>query len=210
MRRSPTLLAAALLLAFTLAAAAPATAQPPQRFELTPQLGYRFAGELDSREFVAADVEVDESAVVGVTFDIPIAPGFQLELLARHQDTAFVTDSGVLEPSEELGDLTVTHAHAGLLFQWGPGQVNGFVVVSGGVASLDPEGAGLDSETRLSGSFGGGLKIFFNRNVGMRFEGRAFWTDFESEFDDDRRRRRDTYDDALVQGEATVGVIVAF
>ncbi len=210
MRRSVPFLAAALAAAFALTAAAPAAAQPPARFELTPLVGYRFAGELDSEEFVAADVEVDESAVVGIAFDIPIAPGFQLELLARHQDTAFVTDAGLLEPSEELGDLSITHAHAGLLFQWGPGQVNGFVVVSGGVANLNPEGADLDSETRLSGSFGGGLKVFLNRNVGLRFEGRAFWTDFESEIDDDRRRRRDAYDDALVQGEATVGLIVAY
>jgi hypothetical protein len=198
----------ALLVVFA-GAAAPALAQPAPRFELTPVAGYRLSGEIDSDEFDRSDVEVDESSVVGAELDVTISPGFQLELLLRHQESAFVVDRGVLDPGEELGDVAITHAHAGLLFEWGPGQVTGFVVVSGGLASIDPEASDLDAETRLSGSLGGGLKVFFNRNVGLRFEGRAFWTDFESEFDDDRRRRR-TYDDVLVQGEGTVGLIVAF
>ena len=182
---------------------------PPRRFELTPLAGYRLAGQIDSSEFDRGDVEIDESAVLGLELEIPIAPGLQIELMARRQETAFVVDRGVLDPSEELGDVTITHAHAGLLVQWGPGQVNGFVVVSGGLAAIDPEGAGLDAETRLSGSFGGGLKVFLTPSVGLRFEGRAFWTDFQSELDRGDRRRS-TYDDALVQGEGTVGLIVAF
>ncbi len=206
MRRVVLLLAVLLC---TLCAAAPTFAQP-RRFELTPVAGYRLSGEIDSDEFDRSDVEIDESSVVGANFDIPISPGFQLELLLRHQESAFVVDRGILDPGEELGDVAITHAHAGLLFEWGPGQVNGFVVVSGGLASIDPESADLDAETRLSGSLGGGLKVFFSRNLGLRFEGRAFWTDFESEFDDNDRRRRSTYDDVLVQGEGTVGLIFAF
>ncbi|MGH9360358.1 MAG: outer membrane beta-barrel protein [Thermoanaerobaculia bacterium] len=205
MRRTAPLCALLALLA-----AAPALAQTPQRFELTPLVGYRLAGEVDSidDELGRSDVEIDESASVGFTFDIPLNPGFQLELMARHQDSAFVADAGVLDPTEELGDVSITQAHAGLLLQWGPGQVNGFVVLSGGISTIDPEGAGLDSETRLSGSLGGGVKVFFNRNFGLRLEGRGYWTDFAAE--DDGRRRRRTYDDALVQGEGSVGLIVAW
>lgn len=204
MRRSP------LLLALLLLAASPALAQITRpRFELTPVAGYRLSGEIDSDEFVSSDVEIDESAVLGVELGIPLSPGFQLELLLRHQQSALVVDPGVLEPSQELGDVTLTHAHAGLLFEWGPGQVVGFVVVSGGLAAIDPEAREVDAETRLSGSLGGGLKLYFNRNLGLRFEGRGFWTDFESELDDDDRRRRRA-NDALVQGEGSVGLIFAF
>lgn len=209
MRRTLPLLALLSLLAV---AAAPALAQTPQRFELTPLVGYRLSGEVDSidDDFRRSDVELDESASVGFTFDIPIGSGFQLELMARHQDTAFVADSGVLDPTEELGDVTITQAHAGILLQWGPGQVNGFVVASGGISSIDPEGPGLDSETRLSGSLGGGVKVFFNRHVGLRLEGRGYWTDFAADDDGSRRDRFRTYDDALVQGEGSVGLIIAW
>ncbi|HEX5761293.1 MAG TPA: outer membrane beta-barrel protein [Thermoanaerobaculia bacterium] len=193
--------------------ALPAAGQTPRRFELTPLVGYRLAGELDAvdEEFGRSDVELDESASYGFAFDIPLNPGFQLELMARRQETSFVADEGILDPGEELGDVEITQAHAGLLFQWGPGQVNGFVVLSGGISAIDPEGEDLDSETRLSGSLGGGVKVFFNRNVGLRLEGRGYWTDFAAdEDDDDFRRRRRTYDDALVQGEGSVGLIVAW
>ena len=184
------------------------------RFEITPTAGYRTGGELSASdsELFDVDVEVDESDVLGLKVDIPVGvPGLQLELLAMHQESAFTSDLGLFGENIELLDVDITYYHAGLLWQWGAGQVNPFVTVSAGLARIDPDLPLVDAEDRFSGSLAGGVKIFFARNVGLRLEGRGWWTVIDEEFGDDSRCCRDyRYNDDLYQVEATAGLIVAF
>jgi Outer membrane protein beta-barrel domain len=184
----------------------------PGRFELTPFAGYRLAGDFDADSTDAFDprlnVEVEESAVYGVTFDIPLSPNWQIELMANRQQSAFRVDQGFLEPSAELGDVDLTTVHGGILLQWGDGQVNPYLVVSAGITRIEPKFRNLDSDDRFSSSFGGGAKIFFSDNVGLRLEARGFWTDLDTGFDN----RYDRYDSGagLFQGQGSVGLIIAF
>ncbi len=188
----------------------------PGRFELTPFAGYRLAGDFDADSGDPFDpelnIEVDESAVFGVLFGIPLTPYWQIEILANRQQTTFSTDLGFLEPQDELGDVDLTTVHGGLLFQWGAGQINPFVVFSVGFTRIDPKFDDLDSEDRFSTSFGGGAKIFFSQNVGLRLEARGFWTDLGTDFNDhDHDHDHDDYDSGgLFQGEGSVGLIIAF
>lgn len=185
----------------------------PGRFELTPTAGYRLAGDFNSRSNDAFDsrlkVKVDESAVYGLTFDIPLSEYWQLEILANRQRTAFSTDEGLLSPSDKLGDVDLTFVHAGFLLQWGGGQVSPFLTASAGVTHIEPRFNALDSDNRFSASLGGGVKIFFNQNLGVRFEGRGYWTDLDTDFRSDRRDRNSRRD-GLYQGEASAGLIFAF
>lgn len=184
----------------------------PGRFELTPFAGYRLAGDFDADSTDAFDprlnVEVEESAVYGVMFNIPLSPNWQIELMANRQQSSFRVDRGFLEPSAELGDVDLTTVHGGILLQWGDGQVNPFLVASAGITRIEPKFRDLDSDDRFSTSFGGGAKIFFSENVGLRLEARGFWTDLDTGFDD----RYDRYDsgDGLFQGQGSVGLIIAF
>jgi hypothetical protein len=184
----------------------------PGRFELTPFAGYRLAGDFNADSNSAFDprlnIEVDESAVYGVLFDIPLSPNWQIEILANRQQTSFSVDRGFLEPQDELGDVDLTTVHGGILLQWGEGQVNPFLTVSAGITRIEPKFRHLDSDDRFSTSFGGGAKIFFSENVGLRLEARGFWTDLDTGFDD----RYSRYDsgDGLFQGEGSVGLIIAF
>jgi outer membrane protein with beta-barrel domain len=199
---------------FVLAFLVPAAllAQPGQ-FELTPTAGYRLAGDFNTRSNDAFDsrlkVKVDESAVFGLTFDIPLSPYWQLELLANRQRTEFSTDDGLLSPSDKLGDVDLTFVHAGFLLQWGGGQVSPFLTASAGVTHIEPRFNDLDADNRFSASLGGGVKVFVNQNLGFRFEGRGYWTDLDTDFHNDGRRRDDRRD-GLYQGEASVGLILAF
>lgn len=187
-----------------------ASAAQPLRLELSPYAGYRLNGTVESDDFIRQDLEVKESSTYGLRLDIPLTPQLQLEILANRQESELQIDEGLFEPVENLGDITLDTVHAGLLYQWGRGQVNPYVVFSAGITRLDPEFAGLEAESRLSGSLGGGVKVFVNRNVGFRFEARGYWVDLEADFDDDRCRRcRDT-DDALYLGEANAGLVFAF
>jgi hypothetical protein len=184
------------------------------RFEITPIAGYRLEGDFDARSDDVFDrdlnVQVDASAAFGLIVDIPLAPSWQLEILANRQSSEFVVDRGLLTPSSTLGDVDLTILQAGLLFQWGRGQVNPFITVAAGLTRIDPQFDDLSSDDRFSTSFGGGVKIFFSENVGLRLEARGYWTDLDTGFDDHDRRDRYDSSDGLYQGEGSAGLIIAF
>lgn len=212
-RSAHTLCFAALTLAA--AGAAGSAAQAQNKFQITPTAGYRTSGQLTAtdRDFLDdADVEVDKSSVFGVIVDIPIGQsGFGIELLANRQKSAFSIDPGLFEPTEELGDVELTYVHGGFYYEWAGGQVVPFVSATAGVTRIDPQFDDLEAEDRASASLGGGVKIFFNRNIGLRLEGRGYWTDLDTRFRDDDNRRRDReVNEALYQGEAVAGLIFAF
>lgn len=182
------------------------------RFEVTPFVGYRLAGEIDNSADIGfdfrSDVEIDEAPTYGVIFDIPLSRNWQLELLASRQNTSFTVDEGLLSPSENLGDVDLGLYQAGFVLQWGDGQVNPFAVATLGLARIEPDFVELDAENYLSGSFGGGVKIFFSENVGLRLEGRGTWIDLDTDFDD----RYDRYDSDGVTWlpEGAAGVIFSW
>jgi hypothetical protein len=180
------------------------------RFEVTPTAGYRFDGELnvDGDFLDERDVRIDEGGVFGVIFDVPLSPNWQLELLANRQNSEFIVDAGLFTPERRLGDVTVDYFNAGFLFQWGPGQVNGFVSGGIGLARIDPDFPEVEAENRFSGNFGGGVKIFFAENVGLRVEGRGYWVDLDTELRD--RDHRFNSDEGLYQGEASAGLIFSW
>lgn len=190
---------------------ATAVAQRP-RFEVTPFAGYRLSGEIDESTDIGldfpTDVEIDESPFFGVMFDIPLSPYWQLELSASWQNTSFNADDGLFSPSEDLGDLDLGLYQAGFLLQWGAGQVSPFVVATLGLARLEPDVVELDAENYFSGTFGGGVKIFFSENVGLRLEGRGTWIALDSDFDN----YYDDYDYGVYTWlpEASAGVIFSW
>ncbi len=199
----------ALILVGLLLIPAAALAQT-HRFELTPVAGWRFDGEfnVDGDFLDERDVRVDEGASFGIIFDIPLNPNWQIELLANRQDSEFIVDAGLFTPEQSLGDVTVDIVNAGLLYQWGPGQVQGFVSGGLGIARIEPDRPNVEAESRFAGNFGGGVKVFFAENVGLRFEGRGYWVDLETGFDD--RSDRFESDEGLFQGEASVGLILSW
>jgi hypothetical protein len=193
---------------------AAALAQPGQ-FEITPLAGYRLNAQVAifddfADEFEDTDLEIEEGEFFGLLVDIPLSPGWKLELLANRQESTFILDEGLFEPIENLGDVTLSHYHVGLLYEWGLGQVKPFVVGSLGLARIEPDSPRVDAEDRFSGSLAGGVKLLFNRNLGLRLEGRGYWTDFDTGIDEGSGRRRHEVDEALYHWEGSAGLILAF
>ena len=193
-----------------------ALADGDYRWELTPHLGYAFGGTLEGDDNLPFDydLEVDEGLAYGVTFDIPLSSNLQLELLLNHQSTELSADSGLFTPSADAFDLDITYAHVGLLAQFGRREVTPYFVASAGMTRLDADLPGVEAEDRFSASIGGGVKVFILPFLGLRFEGRGFWTDvdqYETSCDHDFGYR-DCYDynDFLSQGELTAGLIFAW
>ncbi len=216
MRRTCWLVFAVLAGIFPISGSLEAQPTVRHRFELTPQVQYRFGGTLaaDQNSLFDVDLEVDESSALGITLDIPLARALQLELLASRQKTDLRFDEGLFGDNLRVADFEVTYLHAGLLVQGGNRTVNPFFVFSGGITRLDPDLPRTDPETRFSVSLGGGVKVFFSPNVGLRFEGRGFWTALDSDgrYDDCRFRCDwdDTAKDDLEQGMASLGLILSW
>lgn len=166
------------LFALALVVLAPAAASAAGRFELTPTASYNFGGDIrgEDTDLFDVDLQAADSEAFGITLDIPLAPWVQLELLASRQSTELEFDEGLFGGTTGFADFDVTYFHVGGLFEWGSGQIHPFFVASLGITDLNPDVPGAASETRFSASLGGGVKIFFSDHVGVRLEGRGFWT----------------------------------
>ena len=202
--------------AFAQAADSPSNAYTRGRFELTPTFSYNFGGTLSAEDsdLFDFDLEADDSEAYGVTFGIPLSPWAQIELLASRQQTQLAYDEGLFGGVRGLADFDVTYYHVGGLFQWGNGQIHPFLVASLGVANLNPDVPGARAENKFSGSIGGGVKIFFTDNIGLRLEGRGFWTLLDGNDDDyywDEGCYCDYgYSETFDQGQASAGLIIAW
>jgi opacity protein-like surface antigen len=211
MRRTFVVSALALAFALALALPGPAVAQTAG-FELIPFAGYRTDGTIEGsyhdHHSSSPHLKVAESDLYGVAFDVPLTGGLKLELMVNRQDSALKLDPGFLDPEIRLGDLSITYAHVGVLWQWRLGQVQPYVVASAGLARLDPQGSGLSAEDHGSASLGGGVKVFLTPNFGLRFEGRGYAIDLNDSFRDCNDCGR--YDDYLYQAEGTAGVVFSW
>jgi hypothetical protein len=191
---------------------AAARADGDYRFELTPHASYHFGGDLDGDGALPLDTELDDGIVWGVMFDVPLSSNLQLEFSVNQQDADLFFDGGIFGPDLEISEIEVTYAHVGLLAQFGSPAVSPFFVVSGGITNLDAEGQGAGSDTKWSIGVGGGVKAFFTDHLGLRFEGRYYWTQLDSFEVSCGPNSNGCYDarDYLSQFHATVGLIIAW
>jgi len=217
-----------LILLAALAAPAAASAQLGV-LELTPTAGFRRSGNIiiQERAFQNRDFEVgvNASGSFGLILDVMVAKSLGIELLFSLQDGAFEdeqslfgeTPGGFTTPGDtELLDMSVLHYHAGLIWDMGSGWTRPFVTGGVGVTKLDPKNLPLPSDTKVSFSIGGGLKMDLNETFGLRFDGRVFFagTDdaivvteqFEHQDCTDPCTYTYSYDSKFVQGEILLGL----
>jgi opacity protein-like surface antigen len=181
-------------------------------FELTPFIGYRWGGTIFANQsfIFDEDVDVEPSANFGADFAIPIGDsGFKLELMANHQSSQLETGSGLFEPDNDLADIDVTYLHAGLQIPFARSRnASPYVIVSAGLANLDPQIRGVDAEQRFSASAGIGVKVPMSRALSIRFEGRGYYTSLESA--DDCTICDYLYNQDFYQGEVNAGLVFSF
>ncbi len=198
-------LALALCL-FALPAAA--MADGDYRYELTPHVSYHMGGTFETANpKLASNLDVDDGLAYGLIFDIPLSNNLQLELLANTQNSDLFADKGIFGPDIKTIETDITYVHLGLLAQFGRPAVSPFFVVSAGIASINPKFKGAGTDDRFSVSLGGGVKAFFTEHIGMRLDGRFFWTSIDS-----IHTSSGTYDyqNYLSQFQANVGLIFAW
>ena len=190
------------------------TMPPDRAFEISPFVGFRWGGTIDSdQNFVFDDdVEVGSSANFGATLGIPVGDwGFKIELMVNHQSSELELDGGLFEPENQVADIDVTYFHAGLQIPFArTPYVTPYGVTSFGLTNLDPKVTGLDEENKFSFSFGAGVKVPVNRHFGFKFEGRGYFTFLDDDYDDGCGHCDYYYSQDFYQGEVNAGVLFSF
>ena len=182
-------------------------------FEVTPFGGFRYGGTLwaDRSDLFSRDVDIASDANFGVNVGIPIGDTpMKLELMANRQATHFTGGSGLFDPDFRLADVDITYYHAGLQVPFGePQGINPFVILSAGLANIDPDIRHASAENRFSASAGVGLKVPLSRNIGFRVEARGYFTSLSNNSDNCRQCFDDQSHD-LYQGETNLGLVISF
>jgi hypothetical protein len=159
-----------------LAAALLAVPAGADEVQVSPFGGVQFGGSFDSPVY-GVPFELDESATLGVTVDVPIDPRWRVEFLFSRQSTELQARgqgrprlpqvverymAGIVEEPERDGPLKFFGV--GLL----------------GATRLAPGLAGADSDWRFALGLSLGLKVLPTPRLGFRFEARGFCTIVEA------------------------------
>lgn len=177
--RSP-LVAAALAAGFGMLAPLAWGQQPgawePHRVQLAPFAAYQSGGSFYSPVY-AEGYGLDGGLAWGGTVDVTIDGHWGIEGLFSKQDTELVSDSG-LGPAFAV---SLERLMIGIQEEKGEERLRYFGTLLLGATRFSPRFAGYDSTTKFTGALGLGIKTFFTRNVGLRLEGRVFYTVVEAE-----------------------------
>ena len=183
-----------------------------ETFELSPFVGYRWGGTIfaDQSFVFNQDVDVASNPNFGINFAFPLGDsGMKLELMANRQASELETESGLFEPNDEIADIDVTYLHAGLQFPFARSRnATPYVVVSAGLANLDPQLGGVSAENRFSASAGVGVKLPMSDALSIKLEGRGYYTALEE--DNDCSFCEYFYNQDFYQGEVNLGLIFSF
>ena len=206
---------AALLFLLALVALLPGTAFAQGSFDFTPAVTYQFGAEFDlyDFEFDRVTFDIEDSDGLALFFGIPVNRVLQIELLAIQQETEISIDEGLFADDFVLGDIAVSYYHVGALWQFPIGQIEPYFAISGGITDMEFDFAGVSDDSFASLSLGGGVKARLTEHLGLRFDGRFFFTDLSDDLyddDDDCYRRNRCDDDAFVQGVVSAGLLFSF
>ena len=157
-----------LLIALTLC---PSVSVDAQTVDVSPFYGYRFGGGF-FEELTQQPVDLDGAAAAGAVVNVAFRDDLMIEALFSHQEATIVVPARFTTP-ETRWRLTVQHFMGGGLREFDYGRARPFLT---GLLGLTRYAAPGDNEIRFTVSAGGGVRLFPARRIGVRLEGRSFWT----------------------------------
>jgi opacity protein-like surface antigen len=149
--------------------------------EITPFVGYRMGGEFDVNnppEGYDESVDVGDSSSWGVDFGIYRDPVSFYEFLYSQQST----DLDSKQPGLKGSDVKIEYYQLGgtLLYPYDNWLVP-YLSLTIGATRFDVSGGGSNSETKFSGSLGGGVRVPVGANFALNFGLRGYLTAVDSD-----------------------------
>jgi hypothetical protein len=178
--------------------------------EISPYGAYVFGGTLQkgATNLFDEDVDVDDHSAWGLRIGYNVTSRFGIEASYLHEETRLVSRGGLFEPNTALVDMDVDMLEGTMLFHMGSRRFRPFFSMGFGATRLDLHDGDFSSDTRARFSLGGGFKLWFAPNAGMRMDVKRHWTAIDT--DSDNCRHCDDENDVLGQTEVSAGVIFAF
>ncbi len=175
MKKAAWMVAAAALLS------TPAAWADKPTLEITPFVGYRMGGEFDVNnppEGYDESVDVGDSSSWGVDFGIYRDPVSFYEFLYSQQST----DLDSKQPGLKGSDVKIEYYQLGgtLLYPYDNWLVP-YLSLTIGATRFDVSGGGSNSETKFSGSLGGGVRVPVGANFALNFGLRGYLTAVDSD-----------------------------
>jgi len=192
-------------------ALAPLLAAPAQAGEvqLAPFAGFQFGGYLNSNVYPSA-FSLKEAANFGATLDVPIDDTWRVEALFSRQSTELRARS-VAAPDFPQ---TVERYMAGIVEEFdSETRWRFFGVGLLGATRFVPGLNGVDSDLRFALGLSLGTKFLASKRVGLRLEGRVFYTVVESGgavYCNGNGTCLFSFGPGIWQGDLTAGVILRF
>ena len=165
-----------------------ATAASAQRIEASASAGFTSAEGISSDDRpllgqVFNEATIDSGSSFNFTFGFFFTDNAEVEFLFSRQGS----ELGAEGPGGELAvsEMTLYNYHANFVYNWGETDARLRPFLFGGLGATNstfgdlllPTGgidAQIDSQTRFSSTWGGGVKMYFSPMVGARVTGR--WT----------------------------------
>lgn len=173
-----TTLSVVMLALFTIAGTSFAQSK---RVEINPFFGYTLSDGVNVEPFVAGGQVFDSinptsGLSYGVQFGVYVTENVEVGFLWSRQDSKLEA-KGV--SSTEFTDMTNSNYHGIFTYNWGDEDAAARPFLFGGVgatvfAPADIGGFSIDSASKFSTTWGGGIKAYVNPNVG--FTGMVRWT----------------------------------
>lgn len=143
-------------------------------FEITPFFGSMSGGKFEDPTD-NSDRNLDDDTFFGLfanmVADVP----------ERHYELLYAKQSSTVKGGAPI-DMDVQYLHiGGTVSHIDTAYVIPYFGVTFGAARLSPDTSGLDDETKVSFSVGGGMKIPITDHVGLRLDARAFITLLDSD-----------------------------
>lgn len=155
------------------AAAATASAQDAVtpalgRFEVTPFIGYRFAGHLDV-EGSDNDADINDSPAFGISLGLRPDPSRLYEFFYGRQSTEIASNAALSEVDLDIDQLQFRMTTS---IEGAP-RLNPYALGSVGVTRFSLDAPDANDKTRFSIAAGGGLRMPLKPRLDLRLEARV-------------------------------------
>ncbi|MHB8755632.1 MAG: outer membrane beta-barrel protein, partial [Candidatus Acidiferrales bacterium] len=169
-----------MVLIFILSCGAPAALAQSHNIEITPFGGGKFGGKIGINAGTVDNLLIKSSVDYGVTFDYGFWDTFQAEFTWERQPTALSAHDVSTQPPTvtRLSNINLDTYQFGILYDFRDTEAKVRPFFGAGVGFTHFGQASVNGQeilpfgNKLAYNVGGGVKYYFSRYVGLRFDAR--------------------------------------